>query len=187
MTIRRRKERIFVAFEGKSEIAFCAWLQDLCNEHQPNIYLDRPRRMSGGDPLALVECALKARQRSTQSAGLRHRHSCLLIDTDRLDDGSVRSSGAVALAEEKDLVLIRQRPCFEAVILRLHEGCEKKVPATAREALSQLRQVWPDYQKPPTRYQLAGRFAFAHLQRLAAVEPEIARLLAILGLPSGSK
>ena len=184
MATRRQRGRIFVAFEGKSEIAFCAWLQDLCEDHHLNVHLDRPRRMSGGDPLALVQCGLKARERSKQSAGLGHRQSCLLIDSDRLDDGSPRSSDAIDLARREKLVLIRQQPCFEAVLLRLHEGCEKKVPSTAREALSQLQQVWPGYQKPPTRYQLADRFTFVHLQRLAAVEPEIARLLAILGLPT---
>ncbi len=184
MATRRQRGRIFVAFEGKSEIAFCAWLQDLCNDFHLNVHLDRPRRMSGGDPLALVQCGLKARERSEKGAGLGHRHSLLLIDTDRLDDGSERSREAIALAAQKNLVLIRQRPCFEAVLLRLHEGCEKKVPATATEALFQLQRVWEGFQKPPTRQQLAARFTVAHLQRLAAVEAEIARLLAILGLPT---
>lgn len=187
MATRPQRVRIFFAFEGESERAFGAWLKELCDEHHLNVHLDRPRRMSGGDPLDLVQRALKARQRSKEGAGLGHRQSCLLIDTDRLDDGSVRSREAIALAEKKNLVLIRQRPCFEAVLLRLHEGCENKVPANTKKAVHNLQQVWPDYQKPPTRQQLAGRFTFAHLRRLAAVEPEIARLLAILGLPSGSK
>lgn len=184
MATRPQRDRIFVAFEGKSENAFGAWLQELCDEHHVNVHLDRPRRMSGGDPLALVECALKARQRSKQGAGLGHRQSCLLIDTDRLDDGSPRSREAIDLAGRKNLVLIRQRPCFEAVLLRLHEGCEKKIPANTNKASHELQRVWPEYHKPPTRQQLAGRFTFAHLRRLAAVEPEIARLLSILGLPT---
>lgn len=184
MATRRQRDRIFVAFEGGSENAFAAWLQELCNEQHLNVHLDRPRRMSGGDPLALVECALKARQRSKQGAGLGHRQSCLLIDTDRLDDGSPRSCEAIDLAAREKLVLIRQRPCFEAILLRMHPGHERAVPATSHAALFELKRVWPDYQKPPTRYQLAGRFTFAHLRHLAAVEPEIARLLAILGLPT---
>ncbi len=184
MATRRQWDRIFVAFEGKSEIAFCAWLQDLCDKHELNVHLDKPRQMKGGDPLALVQCALKARERSEKSAGLGHRHSCLLIDTDRLEDGSPRSSDAIVLARRENMVLIRQRPCFEAVLLRLHEGYEKKVPATATEALFQLQRVWEGYQKKLTRHQLAAKFTLAHLQRLASVEAEIAHLLAILGLPT---
>ncbi len=184
MATRRQWDRIFVAFEGKSEIAFCAWLQDLCDKHELNVHLDKPRQMKGGDPLALVQCALKARERSEKSAGLGHRHSCLLIDTDRLEDGSPRSSDAIVLARRENMVLIRQRPCFEATLLRLHEGCEKKIPANTNKASHELQRVWPEYHKPPTRQQLAGRFTFAHLRRLAAVEAEIARLLAILGLPT---
>lgn len=184
MATRPQRDRIFVAFEGVSENAFCAWLQDLCNNLQLNVHLDRPRRMRGGDPLALVQCALKARQRSKQRAGLGHRQSCLLIDTDRLDDGSARSREAIVLAKREKLVLIRQHPCFEAVLLRMHTGRERAVPATSKAALSEVEHVWPEYQKPPRRDQLAARFSLVDLQRLAAVEPELNHLLQILGFPA---
>jgi hypothetical protein len=139
--------------------------------------------MKGGDPLALVQQTLERRRRSMRSAGVGHRHSFLFIDTDRLADGSVRSRQAVALADNRELILIRQAPCFEGVLLRLHLGHEKEFPVSAQNAEHRLRQLWPTYRKPTTRHQLAARFAFADLQRLAAVDLEFRKLLEILGLP----
>lgn len=139
--------------------------------------------MTGGDPLALVEGAMMCRRKSEKRAGTGHRHSLLFIDTDRLDDGSARSQKAIRLAEEACLTLIRQVPCFEGVLLRLHRGHENEFPISAYEAERQLRRRWPEYDRPMTRHQLAARFALADLQRLAQVDTEIRRLLQILGLP----
>ncbi len=175
-----------MAYEGKSEIAFCAWLQQLCDQNNLHVHLHRPAGMMGGDPLALVKCALDLRNRSKASARVGHRHSCLLIDTDRLDDGSPRSREAIALAQREQLVLIRQRPCFEAVLLRLHQGHERASPSNRRAAENQLWRVWPCYSKPPTRQQLAARFQLLDLQRLAHTDVDIRCILNILGLPRGS-
>lgn len=179
---RRVRTRIFVACEGESEAAFRAWLQDLCDQQVLPLHLDGAR-LRGGDALALVRGALKRRQESQRKAGVGHRHSLLLIDTDRLDDGSPRSREASELAEAQGLLLIRQVPCFEGLLLRLHLDHEREFPPTAQEAQRRLGQLWPDYGKPMTRSQLAARFSLADLQRLAAVDGQIRRLVEILGLP----
>jgi len=137
----------------------------------------------GGDPLALVTSAVRRRSESQRKAGIGHRHSLLLIDTDRLDDGTGRSQEAIKRAALAGLTLIRQVPCFEAVMLRLHSGHEKDVPRTAHDAEDRLERCWPGYDKPMTRHQLASHFAFADLQRLAQVDEDMRRLLEILGLP----
>lgn len=80
------------------------------------------------------------------------------------------------------LMLIRQVPCLEGVLLRLHPGHEQDSPENAQDAENRLRQLWPKYRKPTTRHQLAARFSFADLQRLAAVDGEIRQLLEIVGL-----
>ena len=174
--------RLFIASEGKSEIAFGAWLQGLCNGAGLHVHLDRPGRATGGDPLALVRNALELRQRSKEKTGTGHRHSFLLIDTDRLDDRSPRSIGAIELAERERLVLIRQNPCFEGLLLRLHRDHERHWPANPRDAEQRLCRLWPDYRKPPTRVQLAARFGHADLLRAATADPDLACLLKVIGL-----
>ncbi len=171
-----------MAFEGDSEGAFCAWLQDLCDSLCLNVHLDRPHRMSGGDPLSLVRRAIALRERSKKSAGVGHRSSLMLIDTDRLDDQSPRSEQAIELAEQNKLIIIRQRPCLEAVLLRLHPGYEYASPASPRNAQDQLARVWPNYTKPPTKVQFAGRFRLDDLRRIAGSDSEIRRLVTTLGL-----
>jgi hypothetical protein len=179
---RPQRARIFVAFEGYSESAFCAWLHDLCDEKCLNVHLDRPGRMTGGDPLSLVKCALEHRDRSKKKAGVGHRSSLLMIDADRLDDGSLRSREAIELADRERLILIRQRPCFEALLLRLHRGHEQAFPNQSREVTRQLQRVWPKYEKPPTRMQLASRFRLDDLERVAGTDVEVRRLLEVIGL-----
>ena len=157
----------------------------LCDEFGLFVHLD-PARMKGGDPLVLVQEALRQRRHSQAKAGVGHRRSLLLIDTDRLDDGSPRSREAARIAQAEGLLLIRQVPCFEGLLLRLHLDHERECPTTAQEAQHRLAQLWPDYGKPMTRSQLAVRFSLADLQRLAAVDGQIRTLLEILGLPERS-
>jgi hypothetical protein len=138
--------------------------------------------MRGGDPLALVQGALKRRRESQRKAGVGHRDSLLLIDTDRLDDGSAGSREAARLAEAKGLLLVRQAPCFEAVLLRLHPDHENDRLRSAEEAQRRLTDLWEGYRKPMTKHQLASRFTLADLHRLAQVDEEMRRLLQTLGL-----
>ncbi len=138
--------------------------------------------MRGGDPLALVQAALCRRERNAAAYGAHSRGLCL-IDTDRLDDGSVRSRQAVELAERRGLILIRQAPCFEGVLLRLHPGRERDRLRSVEEAQRRLVERWEGYRKPMTRHQLAARFALADLQRLAQVDGEMRQLLETVGLP----
>jgi hypothetical protein len=109
--------------------------------------------------------------------------SCLLIDTDRLEDGSSRSNEAITLAESRQLHLVRLRPCLEAVLLRLHPGQERATPVNTAAAERRLVGTWASYNKPPTRQQLARKFQLADLQRAAQVDGELLKLLQIVGLP----
>jgi hypothetical protein len=79
--------------------------------------------------------------------------------------------------------LIRQAPCFEGVLLRLHPGRERDRLRSVEEAQRRLVERWEGYRKPMTRHQLAARFALADLQRLAQVDGEMRQLLETVGLP----
>lgn len=138
--------------------------------------------MKGGDPLALVQAALKHRTRRAAAHGA-YKRGLLLIDADRLDDGSTRSRDALRLASDAKLALIRQIPCFEGVLLRLIAGGESDVPCSTGEAMTRLCKCWPKYNKPMTRERLGSKLTLAMLQNLARVDGEMRRLLEILGLP----
>ncbi|QNT69519.1 hypothetical protein HQ394_09470 [Defluviicoccus vanus] len=139
--------------------------------------------MRGGDPLSLVDQTLKLRGQDQERAG-RHVRSVLLIDTDRLEDGSERSREAIELAQRSELVLIRQRPCFEGVLLRLHADHSQTFPHYARDAEHRLIKTWPSYRKPVNRQQLASRFQLSDLVQAAQADTEICTLLQILELPT---
>ena len=55
---RLRRRRFFVACEGDSEYGYAALLQSLANESGLAVHLDI-REYRGGDPLAVVEKAVK--------------------------------------------------------------------------------------------------------------------------------
>jgi hypothetical protein len=181
--LRRRpvpqRARILLAGEGDSEVALGAWLNELCRAAGVHVHLD-VRALGGGDPLALVEEALRQRERRA-GPGLPYRASVLLLDTDRLEDGSERSSRAAVLAARSGLRLVRQRPCFEGTLLRLHPG-QEGLFLTVAETRLRLARSWPGYGKPPTRYDLARRFRVGDLLRAAASDDDLGALLAVVGL-----
>lgn len=129
----------------------------------------------------LVKEALHQRAKGS-GQGLAYIASVLLIDTDRLDDRSPNSARAKVEAEQADLQLIRQRPRFEGVLLRLHDGYERAF-LSETETDVRLRRVWPKYDKGRvTRYELRQRFTHADLKRAASWDEGLETLVALLGL-----
>ena len=175
-----QRERVFLAGEGESEAAFGAWLNGLCEGARLHLHLD-VQPLGGGDPLALVEQAIRLRA-ARSGRNLIYKASVLLIDTDRLDDGSERSRRAIATASRGDLRLVRQRPRFQSLVLRLHARHERTFLFGA-DIDVRLGRVWSDYKKGRvTRYDLSRRFTHADLLRAAACDEELQALVALLGL-----
>ena len=52
--------------------------------------------------------------------------------------------------------------------------------------MTELRKVWPEYDKPPTADQLSARFTLSDVRRAARHDKELSQLLEILGLASSS-
>ena len=77
--------------------------------------------------------------------------------------------------------LVFQQPNLEGLLLRLHPGQDRR-RVSARDALAELRKVWPDYRKPPTAYQLKQRFSVSDLRRAARHDEELKKLLTVVGL-----
>ena len=105
----------------------------------------------------------------------------VLLDSDRVEADLQSGRDAKAMASKLGLEIIFQDPNLEGLLLRLHDGYERRrVMKGAVNA--RLRRVWPDYRKPPTQFQLSGRFGRNDLRRAAQHDQDLQRLLDILGL-----
>lgn len=82
------------------------------------------------------------------------------------------------------------------MLLRLHAGHEQ-YKVVARDALAELRKVWPEYCKPPAadslvdhfekynrKLSIGAHFTASDLWRAARHDDQLRRLLDILGLRS---
>jgi hypothetical protein len=52
---------------------------------------------------------------------------------------------------------------------------------TGANALTDLRRVWPEYEKGMPALRLAGKLALEQLRQACAVEPELAKFLRRVG------
>jgi hypothetical protein len=176
------RRQIYVGCEGASERAYAALLQDLARAAALPIYLKIEELGPGaGDPLARIEMAVRRidhqrRKRTTPVA------SFAFLDEDQALRDPQRAGRARRLAAENDITIIWQSPCFEAVLLRHLPDRSTHRPPDTPGALWALEREWPDYRKPMDRATLARRLDLGAVRRAAAVEPELARFLRVLGL-----
>jgi hypothetical protein len=68
---------------------------------------------------------------------------------------------------------------LEGVFLRLHPDRERR-QVRPREAMNELKKVWPEYDKPPTAVQLDHRFDLDSVLRAAEHDEYLRRLLDVL-------
>lgn len=93
-----------------------------------------------------------------------------------------RAETARQLAAQKNITIVWQRPCFEAVLLRHLPGCHTRRPPDTPGAGNALQGEWAEYAKPMDRAALARRLDLAATLRAAGVEPELEALLRAIGL-----
>ena len=53
---------------------------------------------------------------------------------------------------------------------------------TSPDSLQTLQRDWPEYRKPMTRHDLRRRLDLEAVRRAGGVHPDLAQLLAVLGL-----
>lgn len=138
--------------------------------------------LNGGDPLAIVDSAIKALRRDATKNRGAFVARFVLLDADLLGRDAERDARCVELAERHALQLIWQKPCHEALILRHLENCHDKRPPTTQASEQQLRREWPEYSKNCGRDRLSRRITPASLESVARYEPESAALLIRIGL-----
>jgi hypothetical protein len=164
------------------QLASKAWRTGHLNQADLPVYLKIEELAPGsGDPLARIEMAVRRihwqSQRRTAPAD-----SFLFLDEDQAERDRQRAERARRLAAENKISIIWQRPCFEAVLLRHLVGRAAHRPPDIQRAVRELEREWPGHKKPLERAALAQRLDRDAVLRAAAVGPELAALLRLLGL-----
>lgn len=185
---RRRAERpqrfrIFVGSEGESEQGYVALLQRLADAAGLALHFDTVvLQPGGGDPLAIVELAVRRMTRRERQSGAPYAHRAILLDADKRGQQPQRDDRAGTLAAIEAITLIWQEPCHEALLLRHLPGCAQLRPPQTPLACQQLVQRWPDYRKPMPAARLAQRIDAASLAQIRTVERALAGFLMAIGL-----
>lgn len=165
-----QRRRVFLGCEGESEQSYGKRLAQLVELHHRRIHLDTVLlQPGGGDPLALVEQAVKLMHRRISQRG-SYSAQALLLDGDKCGQSPDRDQHALSLAERHGLRLIWQQPCHEALLLRHLDGCSSLRPATTDLSLVELKRYWPEYRKGMSTSRLAVRIDEKGVHRAAAVE-----------------
>lgn len=177
-----QRRPIYVGCEGASEVGYAGFLQDLIRDANLAVHLHIDELGPGtGDPLSRIEMAvlrLKLLQKKRTAPSARFA----LLDFDQAERDPQRGIRACRLANDNEITILWQRPCFEAVLLRHLEGRAANRPPDTPRAVRTLEREWPEYQKPMTRANLARRIDRAAVLRAAEVEAELTELLRCIGL-----
>lgn len=174
----RPRHSFFIAGEGQSERPFARFLQHLCDEAGLHVHLNiKPQ--DGGGSVAVVEQAGRWLKRNRSRREYRAR--LVLLDRDRIEVEPQEGIRAQAVAARYELEIVFQDPNLEGLLVRLHKGQEQR-KIRAPDSESELRKVWPEYQKPPTAEQLRQRFTLDDVRRAAAHDQYLRTLLEVIGL-----
>ncbi len=173
---------VYIGCEGASEAGYAAFLQDLVRDAKLAVHLHVDELGPGaGDPLSRIEMAvlrLKLLQRRHGAPSERFA----LLDSDQAERDLLRAEKARKLAADNGIMIVWQRPCFEAMLLRHLAGKASNRPPDTPGAVRALEKEWPEYRKPMTRANLARRIDRDAVMRAAVVEAELETLLRCIGM-----
>ena len=165
--------------EGKNDQSFVRFLQFCCEGKGLHLYLNVTTG-NGGDSLSVVREASRRLKMHSGRENISHR--LVLLDRDRHPQDVQAGRDAQAEASKAKLEIIFQKPNLEGILLRLHQGHERREIA-AGDSMAKLRKVWPEYKKSLlTADQLKRRFTVSDLRRAALHDEGLRRLLDVLGL-----
>ena len=176
------KKRIYLGCEGKSEVGYASFLQDLLRDQNLPVHIVTKNLGSGGgDPLSRIEWAVRHlhQLRSPREAPADR---FIMLDNDLQKDNQPRVKMAHELAAKNGIIIIWQLPSFEALLLRHIKDCETLRPPSTEVAFESLLKKWPQYQKGASRTELARTLDLAAVLRAAQVEQQLATLLRCIGL-----
>jgi len=177
-----QRTRIYLGCEGQSEQSYAARLGQIADAAGLHIHIDNDvLRPGGGDPLALVQLAIRRIEEKELKRGT-FAHRAVLLDRDRLGQVPERDRQVRSLISRTGLRLLWQDSCHESFLLRHFAGHTRARPAAGERAIEALKRIWPDYYKGMPATQLATRIDIAAIRRVCAVEAQFADFLADIGL-----
>jgi len=177
-----QRKRIYLGCEGESEQSYGKRLNEIADEAGLHLHIDCDVLQPGsGDPLALIEMAVRHIRQKVSNRGL-FAHRAVILDADKLNISPDRDARIPRLAESHSIQLIWQRPCHEGFLLRHFPRRDTIRPLTAGLAMAALVNFWPEFRKGMTARELATRIDQASVLRAAAVEPDLNAFLALIGL-----
>ena len=179
---RKQRRRIFIGCEGDSERSYIVLVQRIVDYVHQKVHLDSQLlQPGGGDPLDLVR---RAEEVITKIERTREPYDAkyLLIDRDKYGSSPERDQQMQAILNRINARVIWQHPAHEALILPHLPGCAMRRPPSTQIAMQQLRQQWPEYEKPMSAMQLATRIDLEGLRWAAAVEDELRAFFALIEL-----
>ena len=175
-----QRRPIFIGCEGESEQGYAGFLQDLIHEADLYVHLNI-ELLNAGDPLSRIELALRKLEHLKKTRGT-FEDKFVFLDTDQLAINADRANRARQLAAQNDIKIVWQEPCFEAVILRHFAGRTAHRPPDNQATNQAIKDVWPEYQKPMSRAELARKIDRDAVIRAAGVEEDLMALLLSVGL-----
>lgn len=174
---------IFIGVEGKNDRAFAQFLQVCCDEEGRHLHV-AIKTGNGGDSVHVVKETIRQTIRHlTRHPGKQDISAKLvLLDGDRIEQDRQARRDAKAVASESGLKIIFQNPNLEGLLLRLHQGHERR-QIKPGDSMTELQKVWPEYRKSSlTADRLRKRFDVSDVRRAAKYDDDLRTLLNVLGL-----
>ncbi len=166
--------------EGPSEQSYGKRLGDIADAAGLHLFLECDV-LGGGDPLALMELAIKRIREKVKKRG-PYVHRALLLDNDKLGQSIERDQRIPPLARKHDLCLIWQEPCHEGFLLRHLVGQHSMRPQGSQLAVSALTDVWPEYRKAIPAALLAERIDRIAIRKSCHSRRGLSRISPMIGL-----
>jgi RloB-like protein len=175
-----KRRRIFIGCEGESEQGYVALLQLLATELSIPVHLVGVVLQPAGDSLALLVKAELALKKHLARGSFVGRF--IFLDDDLVGRSPENDRKALAIADRLDIQLIWQHTCFEALLLRHFEGCERMRPPENDRAMQALQRKWPRYQKATSGRDLRAKISLDEVRRAGIVETRLNILSQLIGL-----
>jgi hypothetical protein len=174
------RKPVFIGCEGASEYEYVAYLRDLTRDAGLPIHMIIEDLGPGaGDTLARVEKAVRILDSLSRTRDpIRHRY--VLLDSDQAANHKQSDAKARRIADENNIIIVWQQPCFEAFLLRHLPNLANQRPVSTSEADRAIKRAWPGYSKPVPRQELSRKIDIEAVRRVAAVEAELRNLLVCL-------
>ncbi|MGC8532727.1 MAG: RloB domain-containing protein [Acidiphilium sp.] len=176
-----QRKRIFVGGEGASECNYVKWLRDLCRDKKIPVTLDIHDLGRGGNSLNRIEMAARKIRHEEQNRE-QYKHKFLILDADKIENQHEEQACKDKATENGKLIIVWQRPCHEAFLLRHFTPRKNQLPATSAHAMTQLKKCWPAYQKNMPVRQIGQTLSLDGARRAAKNLSEFQEFLRIIGL-----